>query len=181
LTNFIENKYLYQILLFLKKFGEANLNLANMVTTPRDMLIEALHLWIFTKGDDAEIFISRCTIYFEAFGIHKSMIKKNLRNIYKSTEKVELKSFEGRMRKAFSRPQMLIQDMDRAFNFWKNKEDVDGYEKKIDDIMEKHFQHECDKESPKTGNMGPEAELVKEVQTTTQTIGYHLKPSWLEL
>ena len=139
------------------EIGEADINLANMATTPRDMLIEALHPGIFTKGDDVEIFISRCTRYFEASGIHKSMrsilviglINKDLRDIYESTEKVGLKSFEDRMRKAFSRPQTLIQDMERAFNFRRNKEDVDGYEKKIDAMVERLFQHKWDKESLK--------------------------------
>ena len=36
------------------------------------------------------------------------LINKDLRDIYESTEKVGLKSFEDRMRKAFSRPQKLI-------------------------------------------------------------------------
>jgi len=37
-------------------------------------------------------------------------------------------------------------DLKRAFNFRRNKEDVDGYEKKIDAIVEKLFQHKWDKQ-----------------------------------
>jgi len=55
------------------EIGEADINLANMVTTLSDMLIQALHPGIFTKGNDIKIFISRCTRYFEASGIHKSV------------------------------------------------------------------------------------------------------------
>ena len=90
-----------------------------------------------------EIFISRCTRYFEASEIHKSirsilvtgLINKDLRDIFESTEKVGLKFFEDKMCKAFSRSHMLIWDIERAFNFRRNKEDVDGYEKKIDAIV----------------------------------------------
>ena len=36
--------------------------------------------------------------------------------------------------------------MERAFNFRRNKEDVDGYEKKIYAIVERLFKHKWDKE-----------------------------------
>ena len=106
----------------LNEAGEADINLA-------DILIKALHPGIFTKGNDIKIFISRCTRYFEASGIHKSMrsilviglINKDLRDMHESTENIGLQSFEDRMRKAFSRSQTLIQDMERAFNFRRNK------------------------------------------------------------
>jgi len=66
-----------------------------MATTPRDILIEALHPGIFQKEDDVESFISRTNRYFDALGIQKTMrgilviglIHRNLRDKYEATEK----------------------------------------------------------------------------------------------
>ena len=46
------------------------------------------------------------------------------------------KAFTNRMCKVCARPQTLTQDMKRAFNFRRNKEDA--YKKKIDTTVEKN-------------------------------------------
>ena len=45
---------------------EVNGLMANIVTTPRDMLVEALHPGIFEKGDNVEAFIIKATRFFDA-------------------------------------------------------------------------------------------------------------------
>jgi len=50
-----------------------NINYSNMVTTPRDMLIEAIHPGMFGKDDDVETFIPRVNDYLDASGIQKTM------------------------------------------------------------------------------------------------------------
>ena len=46
---------------------------ANMVTTPCDMLVAALHPEIFEKGDDVDAFITKATRFFESSGTNKTM------------------------------------------------------------------------------------------------------------
>ena len=45
---------------------------SDMAIAPRDMLIAALLLGIFSKNEDVKIFISKCNKYFNASGILKS-------------------------------------------------------------------------------------------------------------
>ena len=82
----------------------------NMATTPRDMLIEALHPGIFGRNEDLETFITKATRYFDASGITKTMrsilvvglLEKSLRDKYEDTEENDkCKSVEERLRKAF--------------------------------------------------------------------------------
>ena len=80
--------------------------MANMATTPRDMLVEALHLGIFEKGDDVEAFIIKSISFFDASGTNKTMrgllvlglTSKELIDKYEATEKFGYKRFENRMR-----------------------------------------------------------------------------------
>jgi hypothetical protein len=132
-------------------------NLANMATTPRDMLIEALHPGIYTKDDDVEKFISKCTRYFDASGIQKSMrsllvlglLEKNLRDRYESTESMGIKGFEDRMRKAFPKSQSVMRHMEEAVNYRRNGEDAYTFEKKIDSLVDNLMQHQWDRETLK--------------------------------
>jgi len=62
----------------------------NMATTLRNILIEALHPGMFEKDDDVKTFTARANRYFDASGIQKtirgvlviSLIHKDLRNKY---------------------------------------------------------------------------------------------------
>jgi len=131
--------------------------MANMATTPRDMLVEALHPGIFEKGDDVEAFIIKAARFFDASGTNKTMrgllvlglISKELRDKYEATEKSGDKGFENRMRQAFAKPQSFIQTMTEALNYKRRGEDADAYERKIDLMIEKLFQYKWDKEALK--------------------------------
>ena len=127
---------------------------SNMASAPRDMLIAALHPGFFSKNDDVEAFISKCNKYFDASGTHKSarsllvigLISKDLRDKYEATENLECKSYEERMRKAFTKTQTLVQDMEAALRFRRNGEDTDGYVKKIKSLVDKLLKHSYDRE-----------------------------------
>ena len=77
--------------------------MANMATTPRDVLVE--------KGDDVDAFIIKAARFFDASGANKTvrgllvlgLISKELRDKYGATEKSGDKGFENRMRQAFAR------------------------------------------------------------------------------
>ena len=125
-----------------------------MATTPRDMLIEALHPGVFRGEEDVEAFIQRSTRYFDASGIQKPMrtilviglIAKELRDKYEATEKLG-KSFEDRIRAAFTKKRTLAQEVEAAFQYRRRKEDTDGYVKKIDALVDNLLKHKWNKET----------------------------------
>jgi len=130
----------------------------NMATTPRDMLIEALHPGIFGRNEDLETFITKATRYFDASGITKTMrsilvvglLEKSLRDKYEDTEEDDkCKSFEERLRKAFGRHRTLIQEMELAINFRRRSEDTESYVKKIDIIVDNLLRFKWDRETLK--------------------------------
>jgi len=132
------------------------INYANMATTPRDILIEALHPGTFQKDDDVEIFISKTNRYFDASGIQKTMrgvlviglIHRDLRDKYEATEKSS-KNFEERFRLAFTKKRTLVQEMEAVFSFRRQKEDAEGFIKKVDSLVERLLKHSWDKETLK--------------------------------
>jgi len=101
-----------------------------------------------------ETFIARVNRYFDASGIQKTMrgvlvigqIYIDLRDKYEATEKSS-KSFEERFRLAFARKRTLVQDMEDVFSYRRQKENADGFIKKIDTLVEKFLKHSWDKET----------------------------------
>ena len=134
------------------------MNAANIATTPRDMLVEALHPGVFSRNEDLENFITKTTRYFDASGITKPMrsilvvglLERSLRNKYEDTENNEdCKSFEERLRKAFGRHRSLLQELEFAIRFRRRNEDTESYEKKIDAMVEKLLRYRWDKQTLK--------------------------------
>ena len=50
------------------------------------------------------------------------------------------------MRKAFTKNQTLVQDMEAALRFRRNGEDTDGYVKKIKSLVDRLLKHSYDRE-----------------------------------
>ena len=71
--------------------SELFINAANMATTPRDMLVEALHPGIFCRNEDLEDFIMKATRYFDASGITKPMRSILVVGYWKDPSEINMK------------------------------------------------------------------------------------------
>ena len=113
-------------------------------TNSRDLLSEDLNSRIFRRNDDLEKFLIKCNRYLDIVGIQKSirglviigLLDKDIREKYEITED-DGNGYENQMRRAFSKPKLMIRDLKEALNYRRGDEDLDIYVKRVDDLVDK--------------------------------------------
>lgn len=119
----------------------------------REMLAQALHPGLFKVGDDVDLFIDKCTRYFNGVNIPKTLrqtlviglIVPSAREQYETVDE-KISDFEERMRKAFSRPKSRSRDMKELLRYERTTENVKMFVKKVDTLIDRVLAHEWTKE-----------------------------------
>ena len=110
----------------------------NMATTTSEILLARAIPERYTKGEDVELFITKCKRFFELTNTRESMkaiLVKTLLDdesikIYEEVD-VNIKNFDDKLRKAFAKKTSRFEDMVEILNYRRGSESLEDYFKNI--------------------------------------------------
>ena len=128
-------------------------NAANMSTTLTDTVIQNFKPERFSKGQDIEVFIEQCEIFFTfaRMTIEQRQVMvicfldRDLVETYKRVDK-SIKDYKERLRKAFKVERPLLQDIKAIFSYKRTNETAEKYFEEIDKLVNNFFRADLTKD-----------------------------------